>query len=258
MGRRRSELRREEILRTAVSVATERGFAHTRVIDVAEILGISTGLVFYHFKSKDKLLTSAFLHVLERDLARLERALRRPWSATRRLRSVIRLYDPIGSANGWIMDIDSWAEGRRIPELGVVSRRVEQQFANAIRDLVAEGTAKGEFTCANPKHSAERIVAMLDGLAVGVHVRQRLSRNRAITWGLQFTAVELGITVAQLTNKDGVDARSGVISLGPTRQDPDDADVDDDVDDTEDDVIDAEGDVDDDVPPTWSHGAGIS
>lgn len=206
-----------------MSVVTERGFAHTRVVDIAEILGISTGLVFYHFESKDKLLTSAFLHVLEHDMARLERVLRRPWSPTRRLRSVIRLYDPVGSADAWIMDIDSWAEGRRIPELGIASRTVEQRFAHAVRDLVIEGVAAGEFSCANPKHAAERIVTMLDGLAVGVHVRQRFSRNRAITWALQYTAHELGLTVEQLTSKDGVEARSGVVPLGTIQQDGDDS-----------------------------------
>jgi AcrR family transcriptional regulator len=210
VGRKRTEARREEILRTAVSVVTERGFAHTRIVDVAESLGISTGLVFYHFESRDKLLTSAFLHVLERDVARLERVLARPWSPTRRLRGVIRLYDPIVSADGWILDIDSWAEGRRIPELGIASRTVERRFAHAIRDLVIEGVAAGEFVCSNPRHAAERIVSMLDGLAVGVHVRQRLSRSRATTWALQFTADELGLTVAQLTGKKDAGALSAM------------------------------------------------
>jgi AcrR family transcriptional regulator len=221
VGRRRTEARRQEILRTAVTVVTERGFARTRVQDIAEILGVSTGLIFYHFESKDKLLTSAFLHVLENDMARLERVLRRPWSATRRLRGVIRLYDPVGAYDGWVMDIDAWAEGRRIPELGTASRAVENRFANAIRDLVVEGVGTGEFSCANPKHATERIVAMLDGLAVGVHVRQRMSRNRAVTWGLVYVAAELGITVEQLTRKDGTDASSEVVPLGGFHPDAD-------------------------------------
>jgi AcrR family transcriptional regulator len=48
--------RRAEILDAAVGVVLERGFAGTRVIDVADALDISTGLVHYHFDSKDELL----------------------------------------------------------------------------------------------------------------------------------------------------------------------------------------------------------
>ena len=54
------EERRNEILETTCLVVIERGFAATRVIDVAQRLGVSTGLIHYHFDSKDHLLAEAF------------------------------------------------------------------------------------------------------------------------------------------------------------------------------------------------------
>ena len=74
MARRKVEVRRDEILRATVDEVTRRGFAHTRVADVASTLGISTGLVFYHFDSKDALLSAAFAYAAERDLERLDAA----------------------------------------------------------------------------------------------------------------------------------------------------------------------------------------
>ena len=58
--RQNAAVRKEEILRTAVEEIARRGFASTRVADVAAVLGISPALVFYHFASKDRLLAAAF------------------------------------------------------------------------------------------------------------------------------------------------------------------------------------------------------
>ncbi|HEV2240760.1 MAG TPA: TetR family transcriptional regulator, partial [Streptosporangiaceae bacterium] len=51
--------RREQMLRAALEVIAERGYADTRIADVAERTGISPALVIYYFKTKDQLLTEA-------------------------------------------------------------------------------------------------------------------------------------------------------------------------------------------------------
>ena len=69
-----------------------------RVRDVAESLGISSGLVFYHFDTKDRLLAAALDHAVDRDLARLDRAVARGSDPLDRLRRVICGYGPTGAA----------------------------------------------------------------------------------------------------------------------------------------------------------------
>ena len=51
--------RRDQMLRAALEVIAERGYADTRIADVAERTGISPALVIYYFKTKDQLLTEA-------------------------------------------------------------------------------------------------------------------------------------------------------------------------------------------------------
>jgi AcrR family transcriptional regulator len=109
MARRRADVRREEILRAAADAVARLGFARTRVADVAAELGISPALVFYHFETKDRLLSEAFTFAAERDMQRLERAVTRPGSCASRLRAVLRLYAPSGPAPGWTLDIEAWA-----------------------------------------------------------------------------------------------------------------------------------------------------
>src|SRR6204780_4421991 len=53
------EQRREQMLRAALEVIVERGYADTRIADVAERGGTSPALVIYYFKTRDQLLTEA-------------------------------------------------------------------------------------------------------------------------------------------------------------------------------------------------------
>src|SRR5258708_8483451 len=54
-----ADLRREQMLRAALEVIADRGYADTRIADVAERIGISPALVIYYFKTKDQLRTEA-------------------------------------------------------------------------------------------------------------------------------------------------------------------------------------------------------
>src|SRR5215831_12989693 len=53
------EQRREQMLQAALDVIVERGYADTRISDVAERTGTSPALVIYYFKTRDHLLTEA-------------------------------------------------------------------------------------------------------------------------------------------------------------------------------------------------------
>ena len=66
-----AEARKAEILETTIRVVLERGFGNTRVADVAAALGVSTGLIHYHFSSKGELLAEAFRYAADADIARV-------------------------------------------------------------------------------------------------------------------------------------------------------------------------------------------
>ena len=51
-----TDVRREEIVRAALEVISQRGFHDTRVADIAERAGTSAPAVLYHFDSKGEIL----------------------------------------------------------------------------------------------------------------------------------------------------------------------------------------------------------
>ena len=199
MSRRSVEVRREEILVATLDQAGRLGMDQLRVQDVAESLGVSTGLVFYHFETKDKLLAAALEHAVDRDLARLDRAVARGRDPLDRLRRVISSYGPTGAAPGWTLWIDAWAMALRHPPIRTTLRRLDARWRAALCEAIVDGAAAGDFTCPDPDATVARIGGLLDGLSVATLVYRNVSRVQLRTWMREAVAAELGLDASDLT-----------------------------------------------------------
>jgi AcrR family transcriptional regulator len=194
VARRKVDVRREEILRATCDEVVKRGFANTRAADVATALGVSTGLIFYHFESKDALLSAAFAYAAERDLERLDAAAGGTGSALRRLARILTMYGPEGVGAGWALWIDAWAAALRSPEMAEVSRQLDVRWKDTVAAVIAQGVAAGEMTCEDPGGAAWRITAMIDGLAVQATVHEGvLSKRQIHEWVRATAARELAV-----------------------------------------------------------------
>jgi AcrR family transcriptional regulator len=162
----RAQVRREEILESAVSQLIQRGLASIRVNDVAKSLGISTGLIFYHFGSKEQLIADAFAFAADQDLEHLQVISDSGAPVIERLSRAVALYGPSGDARGWRIWLDGWSGSLRNDRLRATILRFNEAWFAAFVALIAEGVEAGTFRSPDPKASANRIIAMLDGCAV--------------------------------------------------------------------------------------------
>jgi AcrR family transcriptional regulator len=191
------EERRSEILEVTCQVVIERGFGATRIADVAAKLGVSTGLIHYHFESKDQLLAEAFQWAAEADLGRLHAEIERGSSAVERLERVIHLYGHVQAEPGWMLWIDGWGEALRSPTLQKISQELDLQWQRVIADLVRNGVATGEFRCPDPEATAWRLTALLDGLGLQVTVHEGLlTHDQLLRYVRRAAATELDVTEA--------------------------------------------------------------
>ena len=175
--------RRAEILETTCRVVVERGFGATRISDVANKLGVSTGLIHYHFDSKEQLFAEALRHAADADLARLTAEVAKVDSPLARLDQIFKLYSPEEAEPGWMLWIDGWGEALRSKELKQISQELDLHWKNLLQSIIGEGVAAGEFTCADPNAAAWRLAALLDGLGVQVTVHDDLiSRDELLGW----------------------------------------------------------------------------
>jgi AcrR family transcriptional regulator len=175
-------------------VITAQGFGHTRTVDIAQAAGVSQGLLFYHFETKDNLFAQAFAYAAQRDLdalAKLEESGGRPLD---RLRDLLKLYSSSGKSRSWTLWIDAWSESLRSTALEQVSRTIDLRWKQALRKILEDGVAEGLFRCPDLDASTWRIVSLIDGLAVQITVHKRLlSRARLTELVRTATAAELGL-----------------------------------------------------------------
>ena len=159
--------RRAEILDGAIQVLIERGFANTRVADVAKRLDVSTSLIHYHFESKETLLAEAFAQAANQDIAELVADIEAAPTAVAKLDALIRNYVPEGSDDvEWMLWIDAWGEALRNPELRKISQRLDAESLSLIERVLRIGVESGEFICADVGGAAMRLTGLIDGLAV--------------------------------------------------------------------------------------------
>jgi AcrR family transcriptional regulator len=194
MTRKRSATRREEILQAAAAEMLECGIGNVRAADVAARLDVSQALIFYHFATKERLITQAFEYHETQFLARLDAIVGRSSPAPVRLRAALRLYAPSGGAPGWILLFDAWATARRVPGLRKTLRELDARWRAGLAEIIVDGVAEGTLECADPDGAAARIIAYLDGLSVALVARQRnLTKKQALHWLSAAIRDELGL-----------------------------------------------------------------
>jgi AcrR family transcriptional regulator len=204
------EERRAEILEITCEVVIERGFAATRIADVAKRLGVSTSLIHYHFDSKEQLLAEAFAHYARKDLAEMEAEIEAAPSAVVQLDRAIQNYVPEGSGDvEWMLWIDGWGEALRNPMMRKISQELDEQSAGLIERVIRNGIERGDFACGDPKAAALRLTAVVDGLAVQFAAHDgMLDRAQLIDHVRTLAAWEVGLEPDALRDTDTVPAKA--------------------------------------------------
>ena len=190
------ERRRIEILEATCDVVIERGFAGTRVADVAKKLGVSNSLIHYHFASKEELLAAAFEHYARKDLVDMQHDSDAAPTCVAKLWRLIESYVPEGSDDvEWMIWIDAWGEALRNPKMKPISQQLDEQSIAVFEKILRAGNEAGEFHCVHPRESATRISGLIDGLAVQYAAHEGvLKRKEFIRLMRQLAAAETGLS----------------------------------------------------------------
>ncbi len=141
-GQRATEAeRREQILEAAFRVAARDRLDGLTVRRVAKEAGLSSGLVFFYFKTKDALLVALLDWLLRRTivLGTHEKILNLP---TARERFLVRLRKAVESVARERVQVelffDYWVMGTRHPEVRAKIREALDQVREVFRPLIEE------------------------------------------------------------------------------------------------------------------------
>ena len=162
---RRKDSRPEEISAAALELFVERGYAGTRLEDVAARAGVSKGTVYLYFASKEELFKAVVREGLVSPLAEFRSTVLEQYQGES-FELLRMLFD------GWWERIGSTrisgipklivSEARNFPEIArfYLAEVVEPGQA-LLEAIVARGVARGEFRQVDPRETGTLLVAPL-------------------------------------------------------------------------------------------------
>lgn len=161
---RRKEARPEEITAAALDLFVERGFANTRLEDVAARAGVSKGTLYLYFENKEELFKAVVREGLVSPLAAMKSVLEQFEGSSFELLRILLCgwWDRVGSTRVSGIPKLIFAEAGNFPELArfYVAEVVESGH-DVIAAIVRRGIARGEFRAVDPDDTAQLIAAPL-------------------------------------------------------------------------------------------------
>jgi AcrR family transcriptional regulator len=157
---------REKILDAARKVFARRGTAAT-MSEVAQEAGISQGLAYRYFSSKEAILTTLVKQMAESGGGAAARVRKIPGSPGNRLLTLVSyVLESRREQPEFYQFLYQVLYDDKVPnELREVVRRSGQVIQVMIRELIVEGQATGEIANDDPDQLVGAILACLDGLS---------------------------------------------------------------------------------------------
>ena len=158
--------KRDAILRAAIETFAARGFFNAQVADVARGAGVAAGTVYLYFRGKDDLLISIFERTMKEAIAAGRESVAARTTPLERLREIARLHlERLGRDRDLavVFQIELRQSTKFMERFSATYLR---QYLGIIRDVIAEGQAKGTFRKhINPTVAAKMFFGALDEMA---------------------------------------------------------------------------------------------
>ena len=158
--------KRDAILRAAIETFAARGFFNAQVADVARAAGIAAGTVYLYFRGKDDLLISIFERTMREAIEAGRRSLHAQADPLDRLREIARLHlERLGRDRDLavVFQVELRQSTKFMERFSATYLR---EYLGIIRDVIADGQAKGVFRKqVNPTLAAKILFGALDEMA---------------------------------------------------------------------------------------------
>jgi AcrR family transcriptional regulator len=176
--------KRPRLVEAASVVFAEKGYASTRVADIADRAGVGKGTVYEYFSSKEELLFAVFESINQNIASRMDKALDEGDSAMDQLLNLLQLGAKVVTEQSELQPaiLDFWVASR--------GRDFEEHYRQAVvasytffRDSIAVfirgGQARGEFRSEiDAEALATTVVATIDGLGIQFYFDRSIDPHR--------------------------------------------------------------------------------
>ncbi|HEY8949870.1 MAG TPA: TetR/AcrR family transcriptional regulator [Rhizomicrobium sp.] len=160
--RRRKSARPQEILDAALACFAEKGFAATRMDDIADRAGVTKGTIYLYFQNKEAVFKALVRESIGTQISQvLEQAEAFQGPARDLLRMVVSTVGEIlRTSDRVVLPKIIVAEAGNFPELARFYREeIIDKGLGALSTVIARGIERGEFRKIEPQHAARLCIA---------------------------------------------------------------------------------------------------
>ncbi|MHA6258671.1 TetR/AcrR family transcriptional regulator [Sporosarcina sp. CAU 1771] len=137
--------KKEEILRSALSILYEKGYHGTTLEEIAANLLMTKGSIYYYFKDKQELLYHCQLMILEQSIENIKEVCSRELSVTDKLREsmIIHVKYAISEKNGFEMMAipEQFFQGSQLEKILLL----RDDYSSRFDQLIIQGVEEGVF-----------------------------------------------------------------------------------------------------------------
>ncbi len=165
------EAKKMEIIHCAMRVFAQKGFAKTKMADVAEAAKIGKGTIYEYFRSKDEIFNFVFEHFMDSMETTIAKAIFKLTDPVEKIEKIFSAWAEIVASHQLefieIM-LDFWAEAIRkkdSAELEIIRLdKVYDDFRKMIQSILDEGVRMGKFKKIDTFYTASLLIGALDGI----------------------------------------------------------------------------------------------
>jgi AcrR family transcriptional regulator len=160
------EIRRQQLIEATIDVMARKGYSGTTMLDVAKAAGLSSGIVNFHFETKEKLLVETLKYLADEYRANWHKALAAGGDdPAGQLRSLLFSdFNPeICSPRKLAAWCAFWAEAQSRPTYLEHCGSNDEEYSAIVLDLCKAIIGKGRYPLV-PELIARALDALLEGL----------------------------------------------------------------------------------------------
>lgn len=155
-----------QIMMTATAVFAEKGFANTSMNDIVQATGLSKGGIYWHFKSKDDLITAIFKQYFEAQQMILESILAEEGSVSEKITNLVQI-----ASSDLELFVGQFPSSLEIYALAARNESLRQElevFFLSYRDQIAilaqQAIDANEWADVSAQETANTIVSIIEGV----------------------------------------------------------------------------------------------
>ena len=153
----KGERRRKELLKIAYRMFVEKGYDNTSIEDIINEAGIAKGTYYYHFPSKQATLEAVIDMMISEEVENARAAIAAPIPVPQKIVAVIVSMRPRDEESGIANTLE---RSENIVMHDKMNRRIVEEAAPLLAEVVREGIGQGIFSCTNIEERVKMILFM--------------------------------------------------------------------------------------------------